>query len=174
MRSDPRDVASVAPADLEIGLVLVEGFRDRHWPAAISVTSPPDAGNGPSTILCLPEIENDLTVGFVEIIGGADRLGPVAALAIGGPDDPCACRRIPTITHTEPRADLREDWFFRNRELEPRGSRLQFRRSRPSRHRQTPDLVVSRKCPGDGRGLYWTGPDSFASDFRELSDITGH
>ena len=115
MGSDPRYVARVTPAGLEVGLIPVEGLGDSRRPPVIFITIAADTGNGASAILCLPEVENGFAVSFIEIIGGTDRLGPVAALAIGGPDRPCPRRRISTVPQPESWADFCENRLFCHR-----------------------------------------------------------
>jgi hypothetical protein len=151
VRPDPRYVAGITPAGLEVGLISVEGLGDSRRPPLVSITIAADTGNDASAILCLPEVENGLAVSFIEIIGGTDRLGPVAALAIGGPNYPCPRRRISPVPQPKPWADfLRRPAF-----LPPVASAAPPAPPASSPEifaRRSPQSVVSRKCPGDGYG----------------------
>lgn len=97
MGPDPRHVPYVAAADLEVRLVLIEGDGNRDRPAIVA----PAPSDGANPILRTPKIENTLVIGIIKIIGDADCLGPVPALAVGDPRDPGAGRRIAAIAEAE-------------------------------------------------------------------------
>jgi hypothetical protein len=113
--SDPRNVTRIASAGLKIGLVPVEGLGDGRRSSVLSATIAAGARDDASVILCLPEVENCLAISLIEVIGGTNRLGPVAALTVGGPNHPCPGRRVTTVSQTDSWADFCENGLLGHR-----------------------------------------------------------
>ena len=59
-------------------------------------------------LLRLPEVEDLVTVGFLVVVGAADRFAGVAPLAVGEADDPGPRGLVAAIAEPDLRADLDE------------------------------------------------------------------
>jgi hypothetical protein len=73
-------VANVAAPRLNIVLIAIERLRDGKRLTAVGLAAS-RAGHGSSAFLRLPEIERGAVISVLEIVGGADRLCPIASLA---------------------------------------------------------------------------------------------
>ena len=61
---------------------------------------------------------------FLEVIGRAERLGPVRAVARGASQNPRAGPLVAPVAEPETRPDLGEDGLFRHRQFQPCRARL--------------------------------------------------
>ena len=115
MPAQPRDVAHVAGAGLQVGLVGVERFADGRRlrtvvPAAIV------AAEGARLLLRLPEVENAVAVRIVEIVGNTDARGPVGAVEDAA-HDPGAGRLVAPVAQVDAGRELDENRLALNRQL---------------------------------------------------------
>src|ERR1700736_3156442 len=120
MNSEAIDVVDVPAARLQVGLIALERLLDRDGNAA---------GDGgyrtvpicelAAPLLRLPEVEHLISVGFLIVIGVADRLTGIAPFAVGEAHDPGPGGLVATGAEPDLGAVLNEYRPLRNRQPQP-------------------------------------------------------
>src|SRR5262249_31900832 len=137
-RARPAGVGGAGAAGNQVALVVGDRLGNRGRPTA-SVLA---AGERTGLVLRLPEVEHVLAVRVLVVVGDGPDLGPVAAVAIGGFDDPAAGADAPAIAEGDAGAYAGEVVGLLARlELEAGGAGLEAGGARAAGH----DPL--RRCP---------------------------
>jgi hypothetical protein len=111
-----RNIADVATAGLEIRLIGVERFpQRRRLRDRMALLG---GGTDLRFVLGLPVVEDGLTIRLIVIVGDPDGVGPVAALAVGDPDDPGAGGPVSSIAQADAGVDPDKDRLLSDRQAE--------------------------------------------------------
>jgi hypothetical protein len=147
---DAGGVLGSAPAGGEVAGVFGHRVGDGYGTAGVGDVAPRQP---PRPILGLPESKHVLAVGVLVIVGGADLLGPVAALAVGDPHHPDAGTVVAAVAERDPGRDRGEIIGLpADLELEARSAGFEARSAGAASHWGLSFCpALSRFCPGDGR-----------------------
>src|SRR5262245_18136208 len=102
MMADARYIAGKPAACLEVAFVVGERFGDADRTSALDAA----ARQHPRLVLRLPEVDDALAVGVLEVVGDPRQvLGPVTALAVGDAHHPGAAVLAAPVRERHPGCD---------------------------------------------------------------------